>query len=113
MVCENCQGGWEFQTEKSPLPVKLVVKQMAPSDWIVACMVPRGNMMHCLLKEIEGAKNLVQAKFNITAKEVPNDIMEAETDMKEFLQSGITDLSREGDSLIVRAGDRGIAFTAN
>ena len=76
--------------------MKLIVKKMGPSDWIVACMVPRGNMMHCMLKEIEGTKNLVQAKFNITGKEVPNDIMEVETEMKNFLESGITDINREG-----------------
>ena len=76
--------------------MKLIVKKMGPSAWIVACMVPRGNMMHCMLKEIEGTKNLVQAKFNITGKEVPDDIMEVETEMMTFLESGITDIHREG-----------------
>ena len=76
--------------------MKLIVKKMGPSDWIVACMVPRGNMMHCMLKEIEGTQNLVQAKFNITGKEVPDGIMEVETEMKDFLESGITDIHREG-----------------
>ena len=52
--------------------------------------------MHCMLKEIEGTKNLVQAKFNITGKEVPHDIMEVETEMKNFLESGITNINREG-----------------
>ena len=59
-------------------------------------MVPRGNMIHCLLKEVEGGKNLVQAKFKISEKEVPSDIMEVENEMIEFLQSGITDIDREG-----------------
>ena len=116
-------------TFKSPLPVKLIVKKMGPSAWIVACMVPRGNMMHCMLKEIEGTNNLVQTKFIITLKEVPEDIMEVEMEMNNFLESGITNINREGmiacvmyellscvslgDSLIVRAGDRDIAFTAD
>ena len=82
---------------QSPLPVKLIVKKMSPTEWIVACMVPKGNMMHCMLKEEEGGKSLVQVKFNTTGKEPPPDIMDVETEMAEFLESGITDIRREGN----------------
>merc|ERR1712183_455812 len=111
MVAVECQGGWEFQTEKSPVPVKMIVKKMSPSDWIVACMVPRGNMMHCLLKVEEGGNNLIQIKFNTTENETPLDLLEAETEMAEFLEAGITELAREGDNLTVKAGDRTIVFS--
>jgi len=73
-------------------------------------MVPRGNMVHCLLREEEGSK-LVQAKCNIGDNTVPDDIIEIETEMVEFLESGITGIEREGSSLTVRAGEREIAFT--
>ena len=79
---------------QSPLPVKLVVKKMSPKDWVVACMVPRGNMVHCLLKEAEG--KLVQAKCNISGTAVPDDILDIETEMVEFLESGITAIERDG-----------------
>ena len=77
--------------------MKLLVKKTTVSDWVVACMVPRGNMMHCILKEQEDNKTegLVQAKFIIPSTEVPDDIMEVESDMIEFLESGITDIKRE------------------
>merc|ERR1712080_790797 len=73
MVAKGCEGDWEFKTPKAPVPVKLTVKKMNASDWMVACMVPRGNMMHCMLKEEEGT--LKQTKFNITGKEPPLEIM--------------------------------------
>eukprot|EP00092_Neocalanus_flemingeri_P010880 GFUD01011718.1.p2 GENE.GFUD01011718.1~~GFUD01011718.1.p2 ORF type:complete len:116 (+),score=47.01 GFUD01011718.1:102-449(+) len=110
MVSKDCEGGWEFQTEKSPIPVKLIVKKMSPTDWIVACMVPRGNMMHCLLKE-ESSNNLNQVKFNTTGKEPPVDIMEVETEMMIFLEAGITDITREGNILRVKAGEKEMDFT--
>ena len=59
-------------------------------------MVPRGNMMHCMLKEEEGSTNLNQVKFNITGKEPPADILEVETDIADFLEAGITNINREG-----------------
>merc|ERR1711915_107791 len=103
MVSEDCQGGWELFTEKSLLPVKLLVKKMTVSDWVVACMVPRGNIMHCILKGQEDGRSqqLVQANFIISGSEAPDDIMAAELDMIEFLESGITDIKREGNSLKV------------
>jgi hypothetical protein len=65
MVAKGCEGDWEYKTPKvaeqslnatipccpqAPVPVKLTVKKMVGSDWMVACMVPRGNMMHCMLR---------------------------------------------------------------
>ena len=55
-------------------------------------------MMHCMLKEEEEGKSLVQVKFNTTGKEPPPDIMDVENEMAEFLESGITDIRREGNA---------------
>ena len=47
---------------------------------MVACMVPKGNMMHCMVRETGG--ELKQIKYNITAKELPVEIMgEQEADL--------------------------------
>ena len=56
--------------------------------------------MHCILKEQEENKTqgLVQAKFIISGTEAPDDIMEAESEMIEFFESGITDIKREGET---------------
>ena len=80
--------------------MKLLVKKMTVSDWVVACMVPRGNIMHCILKEQEDNKTegLVQVKLIISGTEAPDDIIEAESEMIEFLESGITDIKREGET---------------
>ena len=65
---------------------------------MVACMVPKGNMMHCMVREVEGT--LQQIKYNITARELPVEIMEMEGVMADFLEGGITDIKREGDSKV-------------
>ena len=69
---------------------------MSSTDWIVACMVPKGNMMHCILKEEEGNKNLKQVFFTTTEIEQPSDILEVETKMAEFLALGIKEVSIKG-----------------
>ena len=62
---------------------------------MIACMVPKGNMMHCMVREVEGA--LKQLKYNITAKELPVEIMETEGMLADFFEGGITDIKREGN----------------
>merc|ERR1712080_573502 len=109
MVAKGCEGDWEFKTPKAPVPVKLTVKKMNASDWMVACMVPRGNMMHCMLKEEEGT--LMQTKFNITGKEPPLEIMEVECEMADFFEAVINDMVREGETLKVVAGTKNMVFT--
>jgi len=109
MVAKGCEGDWEYKTPKSPVPVKLTVKKMVGEDWMVACMVPRGNMMHCMLKEEEGV--LKQVKFNITGKEPPVEILEVECIMADFFEAGITNMTREGEVLKVHAGPKEMVFT--
>ena len=88
------QGDWEIRTDKSPVPVKLTVKQFIGSDWMIACMVPKGNMMHCMVRETE--QGLKQLKYSITGKEIPVEIMEMETIMSAFFEGKIKDIKREG-----------------
>ena len=91
------QGDWELRTDKSPVPVKLTVKQFIGSDWMIACMVPKGNMMHCMVRETE--EGLKQLKYSITGKEIPVEIMEIETIMSAFFEGEIKDIKREGKIL--------------
>ena len=95
-ICDTLcpQGDWEIRTDKSPVPVKLTVKQFIGSDWMIACMVPKGNMMHCMVRETE--EGLKQLKYSITGKEIPVEIMEMETIMSAFFEGEIKDIKREG-----------------
>merc|ERR1711936_104824 len=81
--------------------MKMTVKQLMGSDWMVACMIPQGNMMVSMLKKVDGGFSLV--KFNCSNKETAkNGDLEAE--FKAVLEKGITNLVREGNILKVTAG---------
>merc|ERR1712079_338478 len=110
-LSKSCEGDWELRTDKSPVPVKLTVKQFIGSDWMVACMVPKGNMMHCMLREVDGA--IKQLKYNITGKEIPVEIMEIETTMSQFFEGEINEIKREGEKLRLRAGEKEMVFTVD
>ena len=59
-------------------------------------MVPKGNMMHCMLREVDGA--VKQLKYSITGKEIPVEIMEIETELSQFFEGEIKNIKREGGS---------------
>ena len=63
-------------------------------DWMVACMIPKGNMMVSMLKKVEGGFNLVQ--FNCSKKET-KDNQELEAEFKTFLEKGISNIVKEGN----------------
>merc|ERR1711902_219668 len=105
------EGDWEIRTDKSPVPVKLTVKQFIGSDWMIACMVPKGNMMHCMVRETE--EGLKQLKYSITGKEIPVEIMEMETIMSAFFEGEIKDIKREGDNWRMFAGDKDMLFSVD
>ena len=68
---------------------------------MIACMVPKGNMMHCMVRETE--EGLKQLKYSITGKEIPVEIMEMETIMSAFFEGEIKDIKREGNNkLLIR-----------
>ena len=100
-ICDTLcpQGDWEIRTDKSPVPVKLTVKQFIGSDWMIACMVPKGNMMHCMVRETD--EGLKQLKYSITGKEIPVEIMEMETIMSAFFEGEIKDIKREGTQFCI------------
>ena len=45
------------------MPAKLTVKKFIGDDWMVACLVPKGNMMHCMVRETEAG--LKQLKYRL------------------------------------------------
>jgi len=110
MVNKACDGDWEIITPKAPVPVKLTVKKMVGIDWMVACMLPKGNMMKCMLKEGDDG-SLTQVKFDITKRQSPVEIIEVECEMAEFFDGGITNMVREGEILRVMAGGKEKVFT--
>ena len=57
-------------------------------------MVPKGNMMHCMIREVEDG--IKQLKYSITGKEIPVEIMEIEGIMSAFFEGEIKDIKREG-----------------
>merc|ERR1712173_101017 len=93
----------------APVPVKLTVKKFIGDDWMIACMVPKGNMMHCMVRETGG--ELKQIKYNITAKELPVEIMETEGMLADFFEAGITDIKREGENLRITSGGKDLVWT--
>merc|ERR1712111_217918 len=93
----------------TPLNLTTIFKQFIGNDWMIACMVPKGNMMHCMVREVEGG--LKQMKYNITGKEIPVEIMEIETIMSGFFEGEINDIKREGESLRIKAGEKDMVFT--
>eukprot|EP00092_Neocalanus_flemingeri_P059045 GFUD01070474.1.p2 GENE.GFUD01070474.1~~GFUD01070474.1.p2 ORF type:complete len:134 (-),score=40.86 GFUD01070474.1:31-381(-) len=109
MVGKACEGDWEYRTDRAPVPVKVTVKKFTGDDWMIACMVPKGNMMHCMVREAEGT--LKQIKYNTTDKELPVEIMEVEGLMADFFEGGITDIKREGESLRITSGEKEMVFT--
>merc|ERR1711872_1194840 len=108
MAGKGCEGDWEYKSSKCPVPVKLTVKKMIGEDWMVACMIPRGNMIDCMLREEEGV--LKQINFSMTERESPLEIIETECLMAEFLKAGVTSLQREGETLKIQAGGSEMIF---
>eukprot|EP00091_Calanus_sinicus_P020933 TRINITY_DN5996_c0_g1_i3.p1 TRINITY_DN5996_c0_g1~~TRINITY_DN5996_c0_g1_i3.p1 ORF type:complete len:137 (-),score=56.19 TRINITY_DN5996_c0_g1_i3:91-501(-) len=101
MCAKALEGDWEFKSEGCD-PVKITVKNIMGPDWMVACMIPKGNMMVSMLKKVEGGFNLVQ--FNCSKKET-KDNQELEAEFKAFLEKGISNIVKEGKILKITAGD--------
>merc|ERR1712215_4072 len=100
MGAKAIEGDWEYKLEGCD-PVKMTVKQLMGSDWMVACMIPQGNMMVSMLKKVDGRLRL--EKFNCSNKDTAKN-GELEADFKAILEKGITNLVREGKILTVTAG---------
>merc|ERR1712034_101673 len=102
MANNALEGDWQFVSEKGYDPVKVTVKNIMGPEWIVACMIPRGNMMASMLKKVDGKFQLV--KLNCSNRECPQENKEFEAEFKCFLELGITNVVREGKTLVLEAG---------
>merc|ERR1711915_1000767 len=103
MSLKALEGDWEFISEMGYDPVKVSVKNITGSDWIVACMIPKGNMMASILKKNEDGPGFTQVNCS-NKKETPKENKELEDEFREFLEKGVSNLEREDKSLIISAG---------
>ena len=77
--------------------MKVSIKNIMGPDWIVACMIPKGNMMASMLKKTEEGAGFMLVSFNCSSKkETPKENKDLEEDFKVFLEKGISNLVREG-----------------
>merc|ERR1712168_564105 len=95
-------GDWEMVTDKCPVPVKVTLAEL-PGIWLMAAMIPKGNMIQCMLRK-EGESFHLE-KLHMTEKETPIEIVEMEMEVSGFLKKGVTKITREGDSLRLEVGD--------
>ena len=79
-------------------PVKVTIKHMMGADWMVACMIPKGNMMASMLKKVEDAEGFNLINFKCSEKtDTPEENKEFEEDFKSFLAKGISNIVRDGN----------------
>ena len=62
---------------------------------MVACMVPKGNMMQCILRK--GEEKFELLKFAITKRLPPVEIIELESELADFFSEGVDNIVREGE----------------
>jgi len=104
MSAMTLEGDWQFVSDKGFDPVKVSVKNIMGSDWIVACMIPKGNMMASMLKKLEDGEGFKLTNFNCSKKETPEENKELEDYFRLFLEKGISNLVRQDKTLIITAG---------
>merc|ERR1711936_965899 len=105
MSARTIEGDWQYISEMGYDPVKVSIKNISGPDWIVACMIPKGNMMASTLKKVEGdAFELLDFRCS-NKKETPKENKDLEEDFKAFLEKGISNIVKENKTLIVTAGD--------
>merc|ERR1711872_52923 len=105
MSVRALEGDWQFISEKGYDPVKVTIKHMMGPEWMVACMIPKGNMMASMLKKKEDGSGFQLVNFNCSEKkETPKENKELEEDFKAFLEKGISNIVRDDKTLIVTAG---------
>ena len=88
-------------------PIKITVKHIMGSDWMVAAMIPKGKMMANMLKR-EEAGSFKLIKFQSSQKESPEENKVLEEDFLSFMEAGITNIRKEGEAATqYGAGDYG------
>ena len=54
--------------------MKVSIKNIMGSEWIVACMIPKGNMMASILKKVDDQNCFKLVNFNCSnKKETPKE----------------------------------------
>ena len=77
-------------------PVKISIKNFQNTQWLVACMIPKGNMMASTLNKLEGENyDLIEFRCS-NKKETPEENKQLEEEFKLFLEKGISKISRQG-----------------
>ena len=78
-------------------PVKISIKNFKDSQWLVACMIPKGNMMASTLNKVD-SETYDLIEFRCSNKtDTPKENKELEEEFKLFLSRGISRISRQGD----------------
>ena len=62
---------------------------------MIACMVPKGNMMQCMLKKVDDGFELI--KFAISKRLPPVEIIQMESELADFFSVGVETIAREGE----------------
>ena len=75
--------------------MKITVKQMMGSDWMVACMIPKGKMMANMLKITEDG-SFTLTKFQSSQSESREENKALEQDFLAFMEKGIVNMRRDG-----------------
>ena len=77
-------------------PVKISIKNFQNTQWLVACMIPKGNMMASTLNKLDD-DNYELIEFRCSnKKETPEENRRLEEEFKLFLEKGISKISRQG-----------------
>merc|ERR1712168_1287701 len=90
---KQLEGDWQFVSEKAFDPLKLTVKNIVGTDWMMAAMLKRDS---------EGGFSMV--KFHCSEKESPEENRALEEEFISFMELGITNMRKEGKTLIISAG---------
>ena len=114
MAGRTIEGDWEYNSSKvkgeSSLlslhhvmqgydPVKISIKNFKDSQWLVACMIPKGNMMASTLNKVD-SETYDLIEFRCSNKtDTPEENKQLEEEFKLFLSKGISRISRQGDHM--------------
>jgi len=105
---EGITGSWMLDGEECWLSIEAE----GPSTWMVAASV--GNTMSCRVTEENGvfsAGPVMMTKKMMMTRMMPSPELQALENSINQLVSGITNITRDGDKLVVVAGDRSEKFS--
>ena len=72
------------------------------TDWIVACMIPKGNLMASIIRKSDEIGSFKLMKFECEVKiTTAKENKKVEDDFKAFFEKGISSLVRDGKTCFV------------